>query len=144
MNFENWILIIYEPKTNIQKKKKNAKWSNFNSIEPNIVKWLYYIHQIQKKKTMKNKNYQFLNFLSNQIDFGSEKRNREFEAKKGKKRKKKKKQTWIWMKTPRGLQKALLREKRNESKASNAGIVAPSLFLKNHSLCLCFRITIII
>ena len=55
MNFENWILIIYEPKTNIQKKKKNAKWSNFNSIEPNIAKWLYYIHQIQKKKTVKNK-----------------------------------------------------------------------------------------
>ena len=31
------------------------------------------------------------------------------------------------MKTPRGLQKALLREKRNGLKASNAGIVAPSL-----------------
>ena len=124
MNFENWIPIIYEPKTNIQ-KKKNAKWSNFNSIEPNIAKWLYYIHQIQKKKTVKNKNYQFLNFLSNQTDFGSEKRNRECEEKKGKK--KKKKQTWIWTKTPRGLQKALLREKRNESKASNASIVAPSL-----------------
>ena len=40
---------------------------------------------------MKNKNYQFLNFLSNQMDFGSEKRNREFEARKGKKRKKKEK-----------------------------------------------------
>ena len=90
MNFENWILIIYEPKTNIQKKKKNAKWSNFNSIEPNIAKWLYYIHQIQKKKTVKNKNYQFLNFLSNQTDFGSEKRNRECEEKKGKKKKKSK------------------------------------------------------
>ena len=74
---------------------------------------------------MKNKIFQFLNFLSNQMDFGSEKRNRECEEKKGKK--KKKKQTWIWTKTPRGLQKALLREKRNESKASNAAIVAPSL-----------------
>ena len=40
---------------------------------------------------MKNKNYQFLNFLSNQMDFGSEKRNCKFEAKKGKKRKKKEK-----------------------------------------------------
>ena len=37
---------------------------------------------------MKNKNYQFLNFLSNQTDFGSEKRNRECKAKKGKKKKK--------------------------------------------------------
>ena len=90
MNFENWISIIYEPQTNTKKKKK-AKWSNFNSIEPNIAKWLYYIHQIQKKKTMKNKNYQFLNFLSNQTDFEFEKRNRECVVKKGKKIKKIKK-----------------------------------------------------
>ena len=68
---------------------EKAKWSNFNSIEPNIAKWLCYIHQIQKKKTVKNKNYQFLNFLSKQTDFGSEKRNRECEAKKGIKKKKK-------------------------------------------------------
>ena len=40
---------------------------------------------------MKNRNYQFLNFLSNQTDFGSGKRNCECEAKKGKKKKKKKK-----------------------------------------------------
>ena len=39
---------------------------------------------------MKNKDYQFLNFPSNQMDFGSEKRNRECEMKKGKKKKKKK------------------------------------------------------
>ena len=66
-----------------KKEKEKAKRSNFDSIEPNIAKWLCYIHQIQKKKTVKNKNYQFLNFLSNQTDFGSEKRNRECEAKKG-------------------------------------------------------------
>ena len=56
MNIENWIPIIYEPKTNTKKKKeKKAKWSNFDSIEPNIAKWLCYIYQIQKKKTVKNK-----------------------------------------------------------------------------------------
>lgn len=40
------------------------------------------------------------------------------------------KQTWIWTKTARGPQKALLREKRNKSKPSIAGIVAASLSLK--------------
>ena len=60
MNIENWIPIIYEPKTNTKKKEKKkkekkAKWSNFDSIEPNIAKWLCYIYQIQKKKTVKNK-----------------------------------------------------------------------------------------
>ena len=128
MNFENWIPIISEPKTN--KKEKEKKRSQMKQLRLNWTKYsqMALLHTPNsKKEDWRIKTINSLTFLATKRILDLKKETASSKQRRVKRKKKKKKQTWIWTKTPRGLQKALLREKRNESKASNASIVAPSL-----------------
>ena len=128
MNFENWIPIIYEPKTN--KKEKEKKRSQMKQLRLNRTKYsrmaLLHTTNSKKRRQWRIKTINSSTFPATKWILDLKKETASAKRRRVKK-KKKKKQTWIWTKTPRGLQKALLREKRNESKASNASIVAPSL-----------------
>lgn len=119
--------LSFHPHTTKRERKENErkelkrKFEYLNSVELVKNNSIYSRQQIHRTKNSKKKwnvefnlSWKLPGTKQTWIWISNKKKNKQDNE-----------QTWIWKKTAKGLQNDLLREKRNKSKESNAGIVSP-------------------